>query len=120
MFATHQEAAPKKVIAEVEFKMNDHWITIPQGSNIDKIASEAYGANTDLGMDLIKEFNPQIKNLNRVAAGQDLLLPTLTRETLLRKQDDGSYYLVVFGKASSKTNGSHWQTIQRLGRQARD
>ena len=46
-------------------------------------------------MDLIKEFNPQIKNLNWVSAGQDLLLPRLTRETLLRKQPDGSYRLIV-------------------------
>ena len=46
-------------------------------------------------MDLIKEFNPQIKNLNWVSAGRDLLLPRLTPETLLRKQPDGSYRLIV-------------------------
>ena len=68
---------------------------IQQGTNIHKIASDAYGANTTLGMDLIKEFNPQIKNLNWVSAGQDLLLPPLTRETLLRQQPDGSYRLIV-------------------------
>jgi hypothetical protein len=46
-------------------------------------------------MDLIKEFNPQIEDLNWVAAGQDLRLPLLTRETLLRPQSDGSYHLIV-------------------------
>ena len=46
-------------------------------------------------MDLIKEFNPEIKNLKKVAAGRDLLLPCLTPETLLRKQPDGSYRLIV-------------------------
>jgi hypothetical protein len=111
MFATQQEAVPKKVIAEVEFKVNDHWITIQQGSNIDKIASEAYGANTDLGMDLIKEFNPQIKNLNRVAAGQTLLLPSPTQETLLRKQTNGSYYLIM---ASFRSAARADQYAQRL------
>ena len=46
-------------------------------------------------MDLIKEFNPEIKNLNRMSAGKNLLLPSLTPETLLRKQPDGSYHLIV-------------------------
>ena len=46
-------------------------------------------------MDLIKEFNPQIQNLNSVSAGQELLLPVLTPETLLRQQPDGSYRLIV-------------------------
>jgi cell division septation protein DedD len=46
-------------------------------------------------LDIIKEFNPQIKNLNWVFPGQDLLLPPLTHETMLRKQPDGSYRLIV-------------------------
>ena len=68
---------------------------IRSGATIYKIAIDAYGANTDLGMDLIKELNPQIEDLNWVFAGQDLLLPSLTRETLLRQQPDGSYHLIV-------------------------
>jgi hypothetical protein len=46
-------------------------------------------------MDLIKEFNPHIRNLNRVIAGQELSLPSLTQETMLRKQPDGSYRLIA-------------------------
>ena len=48
-----------------------------------------------LGMDLIKEFNPEIQNLNWVNAGQDLLLPVLKQETLLRQQADGSFRLAI-------------------------
>jgi hypothetical protein len=92
---THQETAPEKASAGVEFKRKEQRVVIPDGSSIYKIAIDAYRANTALGMDLIKEFNPKIKNLNRVPAGQDLLLPPLTRETLLRKQPDGSYRLIV-------------------------
>ena len=91
----HKEAVPKKASPEVEFKPKDQRVMIQYGANIYKIASDAYGVNTALGMDLIKEFNPQIKNLNWVSAGQDLLLPRLTKETLLRKQPDGSYRLIV-------------------------
>ena len=79
----------------MEFKRKEQRVVIPQGSSIYKIVTDTYRANTALGMDLIKEFNPEIKNLNKISAGQDLLLPSLTRETLLRKQPDGSYRLIV-------------------------
>ena len=91
----NQESIPKKANAEVEFKRTDQRITIQSGATIYKIAIDVYGANTGLGMDLIKEFNPEIENLNWVAAGQDLRLPSLTRETLLRQHSDGSYHLIV-------------------------
>jgi len=80
--------------SEIEFKWK-HPVIIQYGSTIYEIANDAYGANVILGMDLIKEFNPQIKNLNWVSAGQDLVLPALTRETLVRQQGDGSYRLIV-------------------------
>jgi general secretion pathway protein A len=91
----NQETVPKKAVAEVAFKRQDQRITIQYGATIYQIAIDAYGANTVLGMDLIKEFNPQIEDLNWVSAGQDLLLPSLTRETLLRQEPDGSYRLIV-------------------------
>lgn len=80
--------------SEIEFKWN-HPVIIQYGSTIYKIANNAYGANAVLGMDLIKEFNPQINNLNSVSTGQELVLPALTRETLVRQQGDGSYRLIV-------------------------
>lgn len=86
---------PEVKSAQAELKQKDDRIIIPYGSTIYEIASAAYGADVILGMDLIKEFNPQIKNLNWVAAGQKLLVPALTRETLLRRQSDGSYRVVV-------------------------
>jgi general secretion pathway protein A len=86
---------PEEKISEAELKGKDERIIIPYGSTIYKIANAAYGGDVILGMDLIKEFNPQIKNLNWVAAGQELLVPDLTRETLLRRRPDGSYRLVV-------------------------
>ena len=96
VFVTQQTAIPKKVDAGVEFKSKEpERVIIPQGSNIYKIVTDAYPTNAALGMDLIKEFNPEIKNLSKVAAGQDLLLPSLTPETLIRKQPDDSYRLIV-------------------------
>jgi general secretion pathway protein A len=95
LFITQQEAVPQKANAEANTERKEERVIIPRGSNIYKIASDTYRTNTFLGMDLIKEFNPEIKNLSRVSAGRPLLLPSLTPETLLRKQSDGSYQLIV-------------------------
>ena len=91
----NQESVPKKANAAVEFKRREQRVLIQYGATIYQIASEVYGTNAVLGMDLIKEFNPQIKNLNWVSAGQELLLPSLTQETLLRPQTDGTYHIIV-------------------------
>jgi hypothetical protein len=63
-------------------------------------------------MDLIRELNPQIKNINLVYPGQDLLLPALTRDTLLRKQPNGSYRLVA---ASFRKRGDANAYVRKLG-----
>jgi general secretion pathway protein A len=95
LLMTRREAAPEKANADVKFERKEERVPIPNGSSIYKIAAATYRANAVLGMDLIKEFNPQISNLNRVSAGKDLVLPRLTPETLLRQQSDGSYNLIV-------------------------
>jgi general secretion pathway protein A len=89
------EMVRKDAGPEVELKPRGQRVIIRHGATIYKIAGDVYGANVALGMDLIKEFNPQIENLNWVFAGQDLVLPYLTRETLLKQQPDGSYNLIV-------------------------
>jgi general secretion pathway protein A len=90
-----QKTVPRAASAEVEPKRKGQRVIIRQGATIWKIVGDVYGANTVLGMDLIKEFNPHIENLNWIYAGQDLMLPFLTQETLLRPQPDGSYDLIV-------------------------
>ncbi|HEU4344674.1 MAG TPA: AAA family ATPase [Candidatus Binatia bacterium] len=102
---TRQEAVPKPVSAQVELKPEEKRVTIQSGETIYKIATDAYGANSYLGLNLIKEFNPTIKDLNWVFPGQDLLLPPLTQETMLRKQPDGSYRLIV--AAFPNLTGAH-------------
>jgi general secretion pathway protein A len=92
---SQRQDEPEKAAVEAELGGTEQRVLIGAGSSVYKIAADAYGARSGLGMDLIKEFNPQIKNLNRVSAGQDLLLPPLTRETLLRQQPDGSYHFIV-------------------------
>jgi type II secretory pathway predicted ATPase ExeA len=79
--------------APVEKKMET--TRILQGSAIGSTAYHFYGANSLLGIDLIKEFNPQLQDLNRISFDWGLRLPSLTRETLQRKRADGSYHLIL-------------------------
>jgi general secretion pathway protein A len=125
---THQQAAPEAVNTEVtalspsvlekanavKTTIRKHRsVTIRHGSTVHEIARDVYGTNTLLGLDLIKEFNPQITNLNWVFPGQNLLLPSLTKETMLRKQSDGSYRVIV-------TSFLSLTEAQKYGRLLRD
>ena len=112
-----QESVPKRLNGEAELKRKDLRFTIPSGATIFKIAIETYGPNTALGMDLIKEFNPQIDDLNWITAGEDLLLPSLTRETLLRQQPDGSYRVIVASFRSQSGADEYAQMLSNNGYQ---
>ena len=116
--AAQQHALPEKTNAAAQKVVAKHpHVIIQPGSTIHKIASEVYGANTLLGMDFIKEFNPQIENLNWVFPGQDLLLPPLTHETMLRKQPDGSYRLIVASFSSLTEANKYAQLLGYTGYQ---
>jgi hypothetical protein len=71
-------------------------VVVSWGTTISRIATEAYGRNRMLlAMDILKEANPGIEDVNWIVAGQNLSLPPLTRDTLLRRQSDDSYSLVL-------------------------
>jgi general secretion pathway protein A len=116
LFMSH-DPAPAKANAQVEVEVKEQRVIIPQGSSIYKIATEAYGTKNGLGMDLIKEFNPGIKSLGRVAAGRALLLPSLTPETLLRRQADGSYRLIVASFQNPTAADEYAQRLRNKGYQ---
>jgi hypothetical protein len=65
------------------------------GETISAAVRNIYGNYNSLALDLIKEFNPHLEDLDRVAAGQQIWFPSLTLDTLLRAQDDGTYHLIV-------------------------
>jgi general secretion pathway protein A len=70
-------------------------ITIVRGDTISHLVLKLYGNSSMLAFDLIKELNPHIEDLNRIAVGEKILFPTLTRETLVRPQPDGSSWLIL-------------------------
>ena len=58
------------------------------------LVSRLYGDHGFLALDLLKELNPQINDLDKVSEGDRIWIPPLNRETLLRQQMDGSYRLI--------------------------
>jgi capsular exopolysaccharide synthesis family protein len=93
-------------------------VIMKRGSTIRKVATDFYGSKSLLlGMSLIKDFNPQIKDLYRVSAGEKLWVPPPSRETLVRKQKDGSYLLILesFGSIMQAVNFA--QVIRNRGYQ---
>jgi type II secretory pathway predicted ATPase ExeA len=116
--AEHVELKTVELKNDADLEDKAHRIILPYGSTIYQVATEEYGANAVLGMDLIKEFNPEITNLNWVSAGQQLVLPSLTRETLLRQQLDGSYRVIVGSFLSLKGADEFSRRIVKLGHRA--
>jgi type II secretory pathway predicted ATPase ExeA len=92
-------------------------VIVRYGSTIYDIAIATYRANAVLGLDLIKEFNPRITNLNWVVAGQELFLPKLTGASLARRQQDGSYRLIVNAFLSRRDADELARRVDRAGYQ---
>lgn len=105
-FVTRSSDASEQVVAQASASINTareagaRRISIERGLTVSEIARDAYGAHSFLALDIIKEFNPQIHNLNAVFPGQELVLPPLNHETMLRQEPDGSYRLIAASFAS--------------------
>jgi general secretion pathway protein A len=70
-------------------------IIISRGDTVSDLVLKVYGNYNALALDLIKDFNPEIADLDRILIGQRILLPSISRDTLLRKQNDGTYQLIL-------------------------
>jgi general secretion pathway protein A len=83
-------------------EVQEQKIRLQPGATILNLVRQIYGSQNTLALVLIKEFNPHINDLDYVTAGTTILAPSLTEETLLRKQPDGSYRLLlaVFPRAA--------------------
>lgn len=93
-------------------------IVIPQGATIAGIAFQTYGGYNVLAIDLIKESNPHIADLNWIRAGERLWLPALDAGTLIRKQPDGTYRLVAASFLSSQAAEKTKERMRKEGYEA--
>jgi type II secretory pathway predicted ATPase ExeA len=90
-------------------------LVIQYGTTAFDIVFQHYGSYNTLAVDLIKEFNPHIGNLDRILAGEKIWLPPLTRETLLREQPDGFYHLIVTSVRGLQEAERFAQTVRQKG-----
>jgi hypothetical protein len=90
-------------------------VVIPQGGTVSDIAFRTYGHYSTLAVDLIKESNPHIEDLDWIRAGDRLWLPPLTRDTLVRPQPDGTYRLRLAAFLSPVAAEKLSESIRRRG-----
>ena len=90
-------------------------LTIPNGGTISGIVFDHYGRYSSLALDLIQELNPDITDVDVVAAGQRLWLPPLDLNALLRRQANGSYRLIVSSQPSLLAARKVAQTVRAHG-----
>lgn len=90
----------------------DRPIVVQYGTTISELVSQVYGGYNTLAIDLVNEFNPHIENLNWVKAGERLWLPTLTRDTLLRR-DKNDHYRLILASPMKTEEASALQKILR-------
>jgi general secretion pathway protein A len=110
----NDEVGPVASVPEVT-SWREKPIAVQPGSTIAEVAAKIYGAQRNLGLDLVKEYNTHIENLNRILAGQRLWLPPLSRETLVRQQPDGSYSLILASFRSLQQSEQLAQVARQKG-----
>ncbi|HJY79913.1 MAG TPA: AAA family ATPase [Candidatus Binatia bacterium] len=94
---------------------NGQLVTVPRGATVLDLVSQMYAERTLLALGLIKELNPHINDLNKVSQGEQLRMPTLTRETLLRRQPDGSFHLMLSAFRQLRDAERLARTLRRQG-----
>jgi type II secretory pathway predicted ATPase ExeA len=119
--ATLESSPPQRVAAKKEPIPNPdndrkgQHVVVSRGTTLSALVLETYGNYNILAIDLIKELNPQIKDINRIVEGEKIWLPPLTRETLLREQPDGSYHLILGSFRSPSEAERFAQKARRQG-----
>jgi general secretion pathway protein A len=89
------------------------------GGNVSELVARRYGRHYLLGLDLVKDLNPHVADLDHVSAGEALWLPPLTPDALTRRQPDGSYQLIVASHASPEAAQALAERVRDRGYQAR-
>ncbi len=98
-----------------DFRPRGQLITIPSGATILDLVSQIYGEKNLLALDMVKEYNPHVRNFDHILAGESLWMPALNQDTLFRQQADGSYHLIVASFRRRK-EADHWARAALGGR----
>ena len=102
---------PGKVVKENKANTSINAKKIEPNDWLATIARNEYGIATDTIIDFIHMANPEIKNVNRIYAGQKLILPEISREDLIVCGAEGTYHILY---ASFYNFSSARQAAQKL------
>ncbi len=61
-----------------------------------KIIKKTYGVANDTLLDIVQTANPDIKDINLIHVGQDIILPKISIDTLILRDSEGYYFLHYF------------------------
>ncbi len=92
-----------------------HPIVLQRGASISELVRRYYGSDNTLAVDLAHEYNPRIRDLNRLRPGDEIWLPPLSREILIRRQSDGTYNLILASFRSSLAADRFADRVERRG-----
>gem|GEM_PF-4714196 len=80
--------------------------TIKPNDSLSKIAIETNGLANDTVIDLIHMANPAVQSVDRIYAGQTILLPKIKKENLISRDESGRYriHYASFYKSDDASN----------------
>ena len=95
-------------------------LEILSGATIYDIAGAFYTEGKRfLGVDLIRDYNTHIENLDDIYPGQKLCIPTLEQTTRLRQEQESGYFnLILDAFRSTRKAQALARSVQRKGYQA--
>ncbi len=93
----------------------EHPVVIESGMSIFALVLKNYGTYSMLAVDLVRENNPHVKNLEKIVVGEKVWLPPLSQETLVREQPNGAYRLILASFRRQKEAEQFAQTVRERG-----
>jgi len=77
-------------------------VTARPGDSISGIAIQKYGAANHTVLDLLKMANPSVRDIDRIAVGQQLRVPKLDEGVAVVQQEKGDYAVLVLSTPDQK------------------
>jgi type II secretory pathway predicted ATPase ExeA len=90
-------------------------ITVEPGMSIFALILKTYGTYNTLAIDLVRENNPHIKDLEKIVVGEKIWLPPLSQETLVREEPNGRYRLILASFRKQQEAEQFAQTVREKG-----
>jgi len=90
-------------------------IKVQDGDSFAQIAVRKYGQSSYTILDLLKLANPDVKDIDRISAGQTLALPRLTQGFSIVEQSGRGYSVLVFSSPNAARATSLSKALRARG-----